>query len=124
MGFASLYPSYVLRRSRLDLDMVSVLFAGATHKTRNLRFGHDAAAIDRTPAIGTPYCLPLRPLNLLPGRRYVVGINGETAAPAAGDIEDLANWQPCRRADRGFACGDASVRGIRAERRNTECESG
>ncbi len=53
----------------------------------------------------------------------VVGIDWGNRGGAAGDIETLATRLFCRRADRGLASSDASVRVLGAKRRNTECES-
>lgn len=72
---------------------------------------------------------PRRPLNLrakswISSWGYVVEIGWGNRGSAADDIEDLAGWLFCRRADRDFVCRDASALGIGAERRNTERKSG
>ena len=84
---------------------------------------HHAAETDRAPATGTPYYLPFVPSICMPSQGYVVEIEWGNRGSAADDIEDLAGKRFCQRADRDFACSDASLRGIRAERHNAECKS-
>ena len=83
----------------------------------------DAAETDRTCATGAPYYLPFARSVCVPIWGSEVAIEWGNRGGAADDIEDLANQLHCRRAERYIACRDASVRGIGAERRNTECES-